>query len=71
MGFSVVRGVEKSKIGSGQNMSMIWRWYTIKGLRVKVIARADWTTGGPRNVMCVTEDGYRFIRPFRGLRRER
>jgi hypothetical protein len=47
--------------------AMVGRTYLERGRRVTVLAR--WSGDGPRNVLVLREDGWRLVRPFRGLRR--
>ena len=48
---------------------MIGRTYLERGRPVVVVARADFRTGAPRNVLVRRADGTLVVRPFRGLRR--
>lgn len=47
---------------------MIGKTYLERGQPVVVLLRADWKTGGPRNVLIRRSDGNLVVRPFRGLR---
>ncbi len=46
---------------------MVGRTYLERGKPVVVLAR--WSGQGPRNVLIQRADGYRVVRPFRGLRK--
>ncbi len=67
MQFASLRGI--LKVVDEKKSVMIGRWYLCKGERVQVIVK--WNGVGPRNVAVRTEDGAVFVRPFRGLRKEK
>ena len=48
---------------------MVGRSYLERGSPVVELARGDWKTGAPRNVLIRRADGTLVVRPFRGLRR--